>query len=207
MILVTKILDMSIGYVRPIVDTTPSSRITPLEGNHTNSTSSTSQLSRLNLDNMEVATSTTIPSEFFAVVRVVDGDTIDVMENGTKVRVRLIGINTPETVDPRRTVQCFGAEASQKTKELLGGGFVKLVSDKTQDTYDKYGRRLAYIYTPDGTFVNLELITQGYAYEYTYRVPYAYQVEFKNAEHDARTMGRGLWAPGVCDKNTEIIKK
>lgn len=206
-ILVTKILDMSIGYVRPMVATTLSPHPTPAEENHRDATSTVPQLSRSNLDNMEVATSTNTSSEFLTVVRVVDGDTIDVMEDGVTVRVRLIGINTPETVDPRRTVECFGKEASRKIKDLLSSGVVRLVNDKTQDTHDKYGRRLAYIYTPDGTLVNFELIQQGYAYEYTYRIPYEYQAKFKEAQRDAREGQRGLWAPGVCDTSSHTLSK
>lgn len=139
------------------------------------------------------------PGEMFLVVsRVVDGDTVDVIENGTVVRVRLIGINTPETVDLRRVVECFGKEASQKTKELLSGGLVRLESDASQGMYDKYHRRLAYLYTPDGTSINLELVKQGYAHEYTYRTPYAYQALFKAAEKEARMEKRGLFADGAC---------
>lgn len=141
------------------------------------------------------------PDETFLVVsRVVDGDTVDIIENGAIVRVRLIGINTPETVDPRRIVECFGKEASQKMKELLAGGLVRLENDTSQGMYDKYHRRLAYLHTPDGIFVNLELVKQGYAYEYTYRTPYAYQSDFNVAQDEASLLKRGLWADGACAK-------
>lgn len=135
---------------------------------------------------------------YLPLVRVIDGDTIDVLEGNEVVRVRLIGVDTPEVVDPRKPVQCFGKEASTRTRALLVSGLVQLVSDDTQGTYDKYQRRLAYVFTPDGTHLNLELIRGGYAHEYTYRTPYSYQAKFKQAEREAREAKRGLWADGVC---------
>jgi len=132
------------------------------------------------------------------VVRVVDGDTIDVSMDGRVVRVRLIGINTPETVDPRKTVECFGREASEKVKSMLTGKFVRIETDASQGKYDKYRRLLAYVYLPDGTLFNELMISEGYAYEYTYRYPYNHQEEFKAAQNDARLHERGLWASGVC---------
>ena len=140
------------------------------------------------------------PSLYLSVSRVIDGDTVDVVEKGGIIRVRLIGINTPETVDPRTPVECFGKESSKKTAELLAGGLVRLEDDVSQGRYDKYQRRLAYLFTPDGTFVNFELVKQGYAFEYTYRAPYKYQAEFKEAQKEARMSERGLWAPGVCER-------
>src|SRR3989304_444673 len=79
---------------------------------------------------------------FNMVVKVVDGDTIDVQIGEKIERVRMIGVDTPETVDSRKTAQCFGKEASNKTKEMLGGKNVRLESDSTQDDRDKYGRLL-----------------------------------------------------------------
>jgi micrococcal nuclease len=145
-----------------------------------------------------VDVSTTTKS-FFVVSRVIDGDTIEVTRDGVKEKVRLIGINTPETVDPRKTVECFGKEASAHAKEILLGQKVTLVSDSTQTKYDKYGRLLAYVYRKDGLFVNKHMIQEGYAYEYTYRVPYTFQKEFKEAQLKAEMEGKGLWAFGVCE--------
>jgi micrococcal nuclease len=133
------------------------------------------------------------------VVRVVDGDTIVARIGEADEKVRLIGMDSPETVDPRKPVQCFGKEASDRMKELLKDGRVILKSDPTQGDRDKYGRLLRYAYLPDGTSVNKAMIEEGYAHEYTYRVPYQHQKEFKKAEQEARTAGRGLWAPGVCE--------
>ena len=134
------------------------------------------------------------------VIRVIDGDTIQANMQGKVETIRLIGINTPETVDPRKPVECFGREASAKTKELIEGKTVKIETDPTQDTHDKYSRLLAYIFLEDGTNINKKLIEEGYAYEYTYERSYKFQTEFKTAQHDAEQQKKGLWAPGVCEK-------
>jgi micrococcal nuclease len=136
----------------------------------------------------------------YSVVKVVDGDTIHIDIDGKKETVRLIGINTPETVDPRRPVECFGKEASNKAKELLEGKKVRVETEASQGERDKYGRLLGYVFREDGLFVNNYLVTEGYAYEYTYNLPYKYQSEFKAAQKTAETSGRGLWAIGVCEK-------
>lgn len=139
----------------------------------------------------------------YKVVNVVDGDTIDVIVSNKTERIRMIGINTPETVDPRKTVECFGKEASDRTKEILLGNSVYLESDLTQQDRDKYSRLLRYVYLSDGTNFNLWLIKNGYAYEYTYNVPYKYQNDFKNAQKDATNNQQGLWAAGVCSDDKE----
>jgi micrococcal nuclease len=132
------------------------------------------------------------------VARVIDGDTVDVTLDGQTIRVRLIGIDTPETVDPRKPIECFGREASTRAHELLDGQAVFLEDDPSQGDVDRYGRALRYIWLADGRLFNLEMIAQGYAFEYTYNLPYRYQAQFKQAEHDAREQ-RGLWAPGACN--------
>lgn len=139
-----------------------------------------------------------INPELYAVKKVVDGDTLDITINGVVARIRLIGINTPEVVDPRKPVECFGAEASNRAKELLNGKNVRIESDPTQADRDKYGRLLRYIYIEDGTFINQKMIQDGYAYEYTYDIPYKYQLQFKKAQKDAQEGRRGLWGDGVC---------
>lgn len=133
-----------------------------------------------------------------AVVRVIDGDTIVVEIGGVDTTVRLIGIDTPETVDPRKPVQCFGREASAKARSLLEGARVRLEYDDTQGAHDKYGRLLAYVFLADGIHFNEYMIREGYAHEYTYALPYRYQSEFKAAEEDARTQKRGLWHTDAC---------
>ncbi len=132
------------------------------------------------------------------VIKVVDGDTIDVSINGEAEKLRLIGINTPETVDPRRPVECFGKEASARAKEILTNKQVTLEYDPTQDKVDKYGRTLAYVILADGTNFNKKMIEDGYAYEYTYEKPYKYQTEFKAAQKRAEDNKRGLWGAGIC---------
>jgi micrococcal nuclease len=146
---------------------------------------------------------TSVKSRDAVVTKVVDGDTIDVSIDGQKHRIRLIGIDTPEVVDPRKPVQCFGAEASKQTHALLDGQTVRLESDPTQDNQDKYGRWLRYVYLPDNQLVNLLLIQQGYAHEYTYQVPYQKQLQFKQAETEARNNEVGLWSPESCAGNTK----
>ena len=133
----------------------------------------------------------------FTVIKVVDGDTIWV-DNGGRMKIRMIGLDTPEMVDPRKPVQCFGREASAQAKTILGGQSVYLETDPSQDTIDKYGRTLAYVWTASGRLFNLDMIADGYAFEYTYDLPYRYQADFKAAEGDARTQGRGLWSPDAC---------
>lgn len=132
------------------------------------------------------------------VVKVIDGDTLEVLIDGKKEKVRVIGINTPETVDPRRPVECFGKEASNHAKSLLSGQTVTLESDPTQDNKDKYGRLLRYVNLPDGTDFGLTMISEGYAYEYTYEVPYKYQTQYKKAQLEAEKGEKGLWSDASC---------
>ncbi len=140
------------------------------------------------------------------VSRVVDGDTLKIKTGDTEDTVRLIGINTPESVDPRTVVECFGKEASAKMKEIAEGKEVLIVKDPTQSERDKYKRLLAYVYLPDGTLLNETMITDGYAFEYTYNIPYEFQTEFKDSEKQAREKGLGLWDKSKCDYTTDPKK-
>lgn len=135
--------------------------------------------------------------DLFQVTEVVDGDTIKVSLLGT---LRLIGIDTPETRDPRKPVQCFGIEASNKAKELLSGKKVYLEYDPAQKQ-DKYGRTLAYVYREDGLFYNAEMIKQGYAHSYV-RFPHPRLDEFNTYQQEARDNGRGFWAANTCNGDT-----
>lgn len=143
--------------------------------------------------------------DLYKVTKIVDGDTIAVDISGKVETLRLIGINTPETVDPRKPVECFGKEASDKAKAVLTGKSVRLEADSTQDERDKYGRLLRYVFLADGTSFNKMMISEGYAYEYTYSTPYKYQSEYKQAEKEAKGAGRGLWAAGVCDSQSSTV--
>ena len=136
--------------------------------------------------------------EWYPVVKVIDGDTFTVAMNGENVTVRLIGIDTPETVDPRKPVQCFGKEASEKAKRTLSGTSVRIETDPSQGELDKYGRLLAYAFLGSGINVAEYMIAEGYGHEYTYNLPYKYQTEFKAAEATAREQKRGLWADDTC---------
>lgn len=124
----------------------------------------------------------------FYVNRVVDGDTVR-LNNGEKVR--LIGVDTPETKHPTKPVQYFGKEASQFTQREIERRSVVL--DYEANKRDKYGRLLAYVHrAPDQFFLNAELIKQGYGFAYT-RFLFRYMEEFRAYERQAREEGRGLW--------------
>jgi micrococcal nuclease len=86
----------------------------------------------------------------------------------------------------------------RKAKTILGGQQVYLETDPSQDSVDRHGRTLAFVWTTSGRLYNLDMIADGFAFEYTYNLPYRYQADFKAAENDARTQQRGLWSPGAC---------
>jgi micrococcal nuclease len=137
------------------------------------------------------------------VSRDVDGDTIDVTMGTQKETVRFLGIDTPETHDPRKPVQCFGQAAAAHTKALLEGKNVRLEPDPTNSDRDKYHRLLRYVYLPDGTLVNAELIRDGYAFAYTV-FPLTKLDEFRALEVQARETNRGLWAGCNVDSSQKI---
>ncbi|HUR22631.1 MAG TPA: thermonuclease family protein [Acidimicrobiales bacterium] len=134
-----------------------------------------------------------------SVVRVIDGDTIEVA-GGT--RVRLIGVDSPETVDPGRPVGCFGPEATRYANELIPPGTrVRLVYDAQRR--DAYGRTLAYVYKlSDGVFVNLALARNGFAQQDTVPPNVAHAEEFRAAAATARTASLGLWQACVAPATT-----
>ena len=133
----------------------------------------------------------------FPVTRVVDGDTVRVLIKGQDTAVRLIGIDTPETVAPNRSVECAGPEASVYAEQLMSGQDVYLELDESQGTYDNYNRILAYVWLEDDLMVNLAMIDAGLAQEDAYDDPYAYQQLFQQAEQDAKDDLRGLWGQ-IC---------
>ena len=147
--------------------------------------------------------SPTLEDSEYLVTRVVDGDTIDVNMGGSTQRVRLIGIDTPESVDPRQAVECFGKEASLKLKGLIEGRKVRLEADASQDNKDKYGRILRYVWDGEEN-INLWMIREGYAFEYTYRDTYKYQAQFKETERTAREAKVGLWSPSSCNGDRKL---
>ncbi len=138
------------------------------------------------------------------VVHVSDGDTIDIMKGGTFTFVRLIGIDTPETKDPRKPTECFGKEASAQTTKLVNGKNVWLEYDPLDPSPDKFGRDLAYVYLDANgkTMLNEILVRDGFAHEYTYRGKYTYQTRMQDAEDHARDKKLGLWSPKTCNGDT-----
>lgn len=137
-------------------------------------------------------------SQSVRVTKVFDGDTIEVEINGQKAKVRYIGIDTPETVDPRRPVGCFGKEASLENKNLVLGKFVTLEKDISET--DKFGRILRYVYlkldNESVLLVNDYLVRMGFAKVSTYPPDVKFSQSFKEAESEAREGKKGLW--GKC---------
>ena len=132
----------------------------------------------------------------YRVVRVIDEDTIIVAADGTDpFKVRLIGVDTPETIHPSKPVQHYGKEASRFTTNLLKGERVHLVYEGDKPTRDKSARVLAYVYrAPDGLFVNAEIIRQGYGHAYV-KFPFKYLEQLRQLERFARQAEKGLWGP------------
>jgi micrococcal nuclease len=138
------------------------------------------------------------PVETTAVVlKIVDGDTVDIRDDVRgRLRVRLLGIDTPETVKPGYTVGCWGPEASEFAKSTLLGQRVALVYDQSQDLYDRYGRTLAYLDKADGWDYSVEAARAGAAHAYVYHhQPAARYPAIAAAEQEARDAQRGLWGP------------
>lgn len=133
-----------------------------------------------------------LASETATVTRVVDGDTLVVSIAGQEERVRLIGVDTPETVHPQKPVEYFGKEASAFTRQLVEGKTVRLEEDADTTDRDRYDRLLRYAYLPDGRLLNAEIIGQGYGHAYT-RFPFTKMEEFRRLQREAREAGRGLW--------------
>lgn len=124
------------------------------------------------------------------VIKVIDGDTIEIEGN---IKVRLIGVDTPETVDPRRPVGCYGKEASDFVKSQLSEKTVELEKDVSET--DKYGRLLRYVWL-DGQLFNDTLVKEGYAQVSTYPPNVKYEELFLKSQARARSENKGLW--GSC---------
>lgn len=151
-----------------------------------------------------VATTTVVETNA-TVVRVVDGDTfIARMDSEAgEWKVRMLGMNTPETVDPRKPVQCFGKQASEKLHTMLTGKRVRLIADPQADERDKYQRLLRNIQLEDGTDVNALMIKEGFAYAYlSFPLDPVRKRELKTLEEQARLLKVGLWAPTACPEKT-----
>lgn len=140
------------------------------------------------------------------VVRVVDGDTLVARVDGKEEKIRVIGIDTPESTTKS---ECFGKAAAAKAKEFLTGKWIQLESDETQGDRDKYSRLLRYVWFDEGTDFGRRLIEEGYAYEYTYSNVYDKQAQYKETETYAKQQSNGLWSKDTCagkiQKQTKTI--
>lgn len=140
-------------------------------------------------------------SQTLKCTRVVDGNTI-VLSNGEKVR--LIGVDTPVTKHSKRPVEYYGKEARAFTRRMVEGKTVRLEYD--QQHRDKYGDLLAYVYLTEGTFLNAEIIKQGYGHADT-SIPCKYMKEFSKYEKEAQKTGRGLWVNKPLKKEPKYTRE
>lgn len=131
-----------------------------------------------------------------------DGDTITVNINGKTERVRLIGVDTPEKNDPRKPVQCFADAASQFMKQKVNNNKVRLEADPQSDNRDRYDRLLRYIYLPDGTLLNKQIIAEGYGFAMTGFL-HSKMDEFVKAGRTARDNNLGLWSACEVDESAK----
>jgi endonuclease YncB( thermonuclease family) len=131
-------------------------------------------------------TALTSAGELATVTRIIDGDTIEVTIDGQSYRVRYIGMDTPERGQP------FADLATEANRQLVEGQSVRMVKDISET--DRYGRLLRYVYLQDGTFVNAELVRQGYAQIATYPPDVQFQAHFLELQQQAREAAVGLWA-------------
>jgi len=136
---------------------------------------------------------TLLRADYYDVTQVFDGDTIEVDMAGNLESVRMIGIDTPETHHPDVGVQCYGQEASDRTKQLLEGHRVRLVADELGTNRDRYDRLLRYVYDEQGTLINGLLVREGYAFATT-AFRYGLSDLFSSYETAAHAQKIGIWA-------------
>lgn len=176
---------------------TPSSVTTVSETSPTVSSATTA--AQTPAPNLLTAETTSPSAKLHQVIKVIDGDTIKVDVDGKIETVRLVGIDTPETVDPRRPVECMGMAASNFAKALLEDRLVRLETDSTQGDRDRYGRLLRFVFLQDGTDVGKLLLLGGYAQESLYSSkPHKYRSAYVEAEQQARAQQLGLWNSAIC---------
>jgi micrococcal nuclease len=135
------------------------------------------------------------------VQRVTDGDTFVATVDGRRERVRVIGVDTPETVAPNRPVEPYGRQASSFAKRHLTGATVRLAGDV--EPRDRYGRLLAYMWLADGTFWNALLVAEGYAQQLTIPPNVTYAGLFRRLVAEARRQERGLWATRAAEGDSQ----
>jgi micrococcal nuclease len=133
----------------------------------------------------------------YSIAHYVDGDTVAVNMNGNSETIRFIGVDTPETHKPNTPVQCYGPAAAAYTQNRIkaAGGKIRLVSDSLSTNRDRYNRLLRYVYLPDGTNLDEELIAKGYAFAYV-SFPFTKSDDFSAKQLSAQTQHLGLW--GNC---------
>lgn len=135
----------------------------------------------------------------YRVIKVVDGDTVDVASGTSTMRIRLIGINAPESVDPRRNPECYGKEASNILSTFLSDREVSIIRDSTTGNKDVYNRELAYIVDENNVDVGEYMIEHGAAREYTYKgVHYDKRNTYIETQKRAKQMMQGLWNREIC---------
>ncbi len=150
------------------------------------------------------ATTSTVETNA-TVVRAVDGDTLVVTLDAEpgEWKIRLLGINTPETVDPRKPVECFGKEASHKMHGMVDGQRIRLEGDPQADEQDKYGRLLRNVFLSDGTDVNALMVREGFAYAYlSFPLNRQRKVQLRDLQAQAQASSTGLWSPSACSGKT-----
>lgn len=149
-------------------------------------------------ENNNTTTENSIYKGPYEVVKVVDGDTVKLLIDGETATVRLIGIDTPESVHPDKSKNVpEGTLASDHTKELIEDKFVYIEYGK--ESHDRYNRILAYVYIDENTMLNAQILEDGYAEVYTLKPNDKYEKYFLNLEDEARKNNAGLWSTGVFD--------
>lgn len=149
-----------------------------------------------------------VPTPTATVLRAVDGDTIDVRDDTRgRLRIRVLGIDSPELHKPGWSVGCFAPEAADFASRTLTGRRVALVPDASQDSHDRYGRTLAYVERDDGWNYSIEAVRAGMAKSYVFNNnPVELSPAISAAEDEARSGGVGLWGP-PCGGHTESVKR
>lgn len=128
----------------------------------------------------------------YAIDHFTDGDTIAVKMNGTVEAIRFIGVDTPETHKPNSPIQCYGPAAAAFTKRTIGNQRVRLEADPLNTNRDRYNRLLRYVYLPDGTLLNQQLVANGYGFAYL-QFPFSKKDTFSEAQDSAQQQRKGLW--------------
>jgi micrococcal nuclease len=150
---------------------------------------------RIDLPKIDLSTYKTKPG-YYTVTKVSDGDTFEVNMDGRIEKVRLIGVDTPETVKPNSPTECYGKMASDYTKTELSGKAVRLEADSINQNRDRYDRLLRYAYLENGILFNAQLISEGYGFAYL-SFPFTKAEEFRQLQVEAREQNKGLWS-GNC---------